>query len=340
MVNCEVEAFYNTGGFFLNKNLKIISVTLLLFLTFITLISYERIVKPKNIISEPQTKTENESIVFSFEHPQTKQKFKIIKAHKIYQSYIDKVKNIPNNTHLDIYREEVIKPIYSDCFQNGEFIYMANPILDVVPNIAETQTLIEKINSEDTDKMIKEALLKSSDLIGSDKETTVCVLPSTNVNYATMVTVGAGKIIVLYNRYYSDDVLRAGVAHEYHHSVWTEKYFNENLSFSVLDNLIFEGKAVMFEKLVYPDIDFTTVDLTYNKDNWLKIAPDLEKYDLNRSLEIIGGGKELPWLYGYSEGYKMVKSYLDLNPHVTPDEWTALSTKDIFEKGKYLEHYK
>ncbi len=47
-----------------------------------------------------------------------------------------------------------------------------------------------------------------------------------------------------------------------------------------------------------------------------------------------------PNRYGYSEGYKMVKSYLDLHPNVTPEEWTALSAKEIFEKGNYLENYK
>ncbi len=40
--------------------------------------------------------------------------------------------------------------------------------------------------------------------------------------------------------------------------------------------------------------------------------------------EIILGGNGLPNRYGYSEGYKMVKSYLDLHPNVTPEEWTAL----------------
>jgi uncharacterized protein YjaZ len=136
-----------------------------------------------------------------------------------------------------------------------------------------------------------------------------------------------------------DGFIKVGVAHEYHHSVWAEKYLS-NHSGSVLDNLIFEGKAVMFEKTVYPILDYTPVDLAYNKDLWSKIEPDLNNQDLNRSLEILFGGKDLPWLYGYSEGYKMVKSYLDLNPNQTPEEWTALSTQEIIEKGKYFENYK
>lgn len=61
---------------------------------------------------------------------------------------------------------------------------------------------------------------------------------------------------------------------------------------------------------------------------------------MKRSLEIVHGGKELPYTYGYSEGYKMIKSYLDLYPDKTPEDWTALSAQGIFEEGKYMEHYK
>ncbi len=95
----------------------------------------------------------------------------------------------------------------------------------------------------------------------------------------------------------------------------------------------------MFEKLVYPDLNFTRIDLDYNKVYWSDVAADLEKHNLIRALEIIRGGNGLPFSYGYSEGYKMVKSYLDLHPNVSIEEWTALSPKEIFEKGKYLENY-
>jgi uncharacterized protein YjaZ len=80
--------------------------------------------------------------------------------------------------------------------------------------------------------------------------------------------------------------------------------------------------------------------LNYHKELWSKIEPDLNKRDLKRSLEILFGGKALPRSYGYSEGYKMIKSYLDLNPNQTPEEWTALSTQEIIEKGKYFDNYK
>lgn len=322
------------GRIFLKKNLTMGTAALLILLILISC------AKIKESITEPQENTDNESIFVSFEHPKTKQKFKIVNAYKLYQNYIEEVRSHPKDSRFDIYQEEIIDPIYSACFENGEYLHMVESLLNTAPErLIEIQKISEKIASQDTDKIIKEALIKSSNFIPSKNETTVCVLPSLD-NSSSMITVGAGKIIVLYHKYYTDDILRGGVAHEYHHSVWTEKYLDEIKLFTVLHDIIFEGKAVMFEKVVYPEINFTPIDFTYDKSYWSKIAPDLEKQDLNRSLEIIAGGGELPMLYGYSEGYKMVKSYLDLNPNLTPAEWTALSSKEIFEKGKYLEHYK
>lgn len=124
--------------------------------------------------------------------------------------------------------------------------------------------------------------------------------------------VGVGKIIIPYSLGNSDEYLKGTIAHEYHHSVWAEKYANKVDTFSILDNIVFEGKAVKFQKSVYPDIDMISVDLTYDKELWSQIEPDLNKSNLKRSLEIVHGGKELPYTYGYSEGYKMIKSYLDL----------------------------
>lgn len=310
--------------------------TVVIFLLIITLLTLTSCTQDE----ESKAKQDIESIVLSFEHPQTGQKFKIVNAYKLYQNYADKVEINPKQSQLEIYNEEVIKPVYSACFENGEYPNMADEILNVAPDLlTENQLLSEKIDREETEKIIKEALLKSSDLLPSGNETTVCVFPATNTN-TLMTTVGAGKIIVLYNKYYNEDVLRSSMAHEYHHSVWTEKYLRNAPSFTVLGSLIFEGKAFMFEKLVYPDIYYVPIYSTYNKYYWSKIVVDLEKHDLNRSYEIILGGNGLPNRYGYSEGYKMVKSYLDLHPNVTPGEWTALSAKEIFEKGNYLENYK
>ncbi|MCH7323355.1 DUF2268 domain-containing protein [Solibacillus sp. MA9] len=290
---------------------------------------------------EKEQNTDDSDMIYTFENPQTQQKFKIVHATPLVKQYIEKVKENPKNSNLVLYKEEIIQPVYKDCFENGEFIYMAKNLLHSVPeNFTELESISQKIEDRKIiiNALIQEALLKSAELLPSHKDVAVCVFPTTDFN-APFVTVGAGKIIIPYNKYVDDDYIKVGVAHEYHHSFWAEKYLGNN-SLSVLDNLIFEGKAVMFEKTVFPYLDYSPVDLTFNKELWSKIEPDLNKKDLNRSREILFGGNDLPLLYGYNEGYKMIKSYLDLHPNQTPEDWTALSSQEIIEKGKYFDKYK
>lgn len=297
--------------------------------------------KSEEQLHKKEQNTDYKEINYTFEDPQTKQKFKIVHASQLFERYIEKVKENPSKSTLELYKEEVIQPVYKDCFENGEFLYMAEDLLNSAPDsLAELELINEELETRNLEmnKIIQESLLKSAALLPSQKDTAVCVFPSSRANMP-MLTVGAGKIIIPYTGYDKDDYIKVSVAHEYLHSVWAEKYLS-NYSGTVLDNFIFEGKAVMFEKTVYPNLESIPVDLTYDKELWSKIEPDLNKKDLNRQLEILVGGKDLPRSYGYSEGYKMIKSYLDLNPGKTPEEWTGLSTQEIIEKGKYFENYK
>ncbi|KAF0822243.1 DUF2268 domain-containing putative Zn-dependent protease [Cytobacillus firmus] len=281
-------------------------------------------------------------LIYSFEHPETMQKFKIVNAYKLFDSYADRVEKAETSSKYSIYKDEVISPVYDKCFEDGEYIHMADPILDKAPeNLKEIQSVIEKINENKTNEIIKEALLKSSGILPGKRETVVCVFPvELSEDTPLMVNAGAGKITVFFNKYYTGETIRMGIAHEYHHSVWTEEFYDGNLDVTVLDNLIFEGKAVMFEKLVYPDIrQLTPINQSFNKTNWSKIEKDLDKVDGYRSSQIIMGGGELPLHYGYSEGYKMVDSYLKLHPGSTPKEWTALGAEEIFQEGQYVKNY-
>ncbi|MFC0415068.1 DUF2268 domain-containing putative Zn-dependent protease [Cytobacillus solani] len=324
----------------MNYLIKITIYLSMLMLIVIIMASCEQ-KEPASIDEQDEMKEHHasEELFESFKNSQTGQTDIIVNVYKLFTNYIDKMEKNPDASQLHTYKKEVIEPIYNDCFQGAEYLHMVESLINEAPNrYTVLKKIIEKIEMEDTNTMIKEALEKSASFLPSDNETTVCIFPSANGNSA-MVNAGTGKIIVLYNLYYTEGIMKAGIAHEYHHSAWTEKYLRKALPISVLDNLIFEGKAVMFEKLVYPEHVLTPINMNYEKEYWSNIEADLGSYDFNRSQEIIMGGNDLPPIYGYSEGYKMVKSYLDLNPDATIEEWTAMSAKDIFEKGKYAEKY-
>jgi len=142
------------GWIFLKKYLKIVAVFVLI-ISCLTLTSCTQTEKSKNKLSDSHKKQDIESIVTSFEHPETKQKYKIVNAYKLYNNYEEKVESNPKHSQLEIYNEEVIKPIYSDCFENGEFLHMADLVLNVDPNsLSENQKLSEKIDREKTENIL------------------------------------------------------------------------------------------------------------------------------------------------------------------------------------------
>ncbi|MBP1969889.1 hypothetical protein J2Z83_001997 [Virgibacillus natechei] len=288
------------------------------------------------------TGCKDQDIVVSIEHPETDQKYQIVNAYKLYKDFIEEAGQEENKGEVEgLYQTAVIDPVYEACFKDGEYLHMVDFLLEEPPaDLAALKEVREKIDSKVSNESIKEALIKSSDLLPAEEETNVCVFPTTEENMPPGINAGSGKIFLFYNENYNEDLIKATVAHEYHHSVWTENYFDPEDQVTVLDNMVFEGKAVMFEKLVYPDLSDIPIDPTYTLTFWEMIENDLDKVDLNRSSEVLYGNGNLPYLYGYSEGYKMVESYLDKNPDMTPEEWIGIDEQTIFEEGDYLSNYR
>lgn len=279
--------------------------------------------------------------MISENHPDTNQQYSIINTFDLYDSYFKRsFDNLEQEKINQIYRDEIIGPVYESCFADGEYIYMAEFLLENAPtNKSELLKVIKETNTENLHNNIFEALIKSSNHLSTNEQTTVCVFPNTDQDVPVMITTGAGIIIVLYNNEYSEELIKVSLAHEYHHSIWTERYIENAQTATILDNIVFEGKAVMFEEIVYPGNTLSPVSPSYILSFWEMIETDLDKTDLDRTLEILYGDGKLPYLYGYSEGYKIVKSYLDKNPNLTLEEWLSTDAQVIFEQGEYLSNY-
>lgn len=278
-----------------------------------------------------------EEITISFTNPETEQSFKIIRAYQLYKNYMERLRVNREETPENALKEEVMDPLYDACFSDGVNIHMLEDFLNTAPERLQVQAALQLMANREIEGPIEEALIKSASLLPTEMETTVCVFPSTDVG-ESMITVGPGKIVVLYNRFFDENILKAGIAHEYHHSAWMEKYNSGALPSTVLEYLIYEGKAVMFEKEVFPNIDVTNIDPTFDQELWSQVEPYLDSNDREKILEIIYGGDSLPKDYGLSEGYKIVQAYLETEPNATVDEWSAISPQEIFENGNYLEN--
>ncbi|WP_342506828.1 DUF2268 domain-containing putative Zn-dependent protease [Sporosarcina sp. FSL K6-2383] len=288
---------------------------------------------------EINSENEQRTISYSFKNPNTEQEFNIIHAYLLYENYFETVKDNPDESHYKLYKEEIIKPVYEACFKDAE---IRVNVLEWTPkesNFDSIENQIESMNTDHLNKVFEESLIKSSDILSSDKKTTVCIFPRLERFPSDMMTIGAGKIIVSYRKF--DNSYKPNMAHEYHHSVWFRKHYTENYNLTGLDHLILEGRAVMFETLVYPDLNSSYyVDESFNKEYWSKIQSYLESTATREIDEMkFGGSSGLPNNYGYSEGYKMIRSYLNLHPNMTVEEWTSKSSKEIFEEGNYIANY-
>lgn len=302
----------------------------------------------ENIIMEnEQSQNEQQNISYSFKNPNTGQEFNIIHAYMLYEDYFETLKDNPDESPYQLYQQVIIEPVFDACFKDAEYSNFS--AFEWTPEESDFNNIKNQVESMEKDhlnKLFEESLVKSSDILSSDKKTTVCVFPENEKFPSDMMTLGTGKITVFFsklNNYFKmsefDNYTKSGMSHEYHHSVWTEKHYTEDYFMTVLDYLIMEGEAVMFETLVYPDSNSSelVVDESFNKEYWSKIESYLES---SYSVEfVIGGSNGLPDYYGYSEGYKMIRSYLNLHPDMTVEEWTSKSPKEIFEEGNYMANY-
>jgi len=286
-------------------------------------------------------KNEQQNISYSFKNPNTGQEFTIIHAYLLYENYFATVKDNPEESPYKLFKQQIINPVDEGCLKDAE--HSVNTV-EWIPKEIDFDSIrkqVKLMNKDQLNEVFEESLVKSSDILSSDKKTTVCIFPKNEKAPSDMMTVGSGKIIVFYNKF--DKTYKSGMSHEYHHSVWMRKHYTENnYSLTGLDRFIVEGQALMFETLVYPQLNSTYyfVDERFNEEYWSKIEPYLESVAVPVIDEMLmGGSNGIPNAYGYSEGYKMVRSYLNLHPNMTVEEWTSKSSEEIFEEGNYKANY-
>lgn len=288
---------------------------------------------------EVNLENEQQNISYTFKNPKTEQEFNIIHAYLLYENYFEAVKNQPDETLSKLFQQEIITPVHEVCYEDAEFpnFISLTGMITKRSEFERVKNQIEKMNTDQLNEVFEESLVKSSDVLPTDKEKTVCIFPENENFPSDMATIGAGKIIVYYNRFHN--YFKSSMSHEYHHSVWFEKNLKENHLLTGLDHLTLEGEAVMFETLVYPNLNnmYIVLNESFNKEHWSKIEPYLESTDGEKILEMkIGGSNGIPNSYGYSEGYKMIRSYLELHPDMTVEEWTVKNPKEIFEETNYI----
>ncbi|TGU65629.1 hypothetical protein EN829_067395, partial [Mesorhizobium sp. M00.F.Ca.ET.186.01.1.1] len=102
-----------------------------------------------------------------------------------------------------LYEETVFKPVWNDCFAQGEYLGITSAIREQPPsNFARIEKAIALLRESDepdatVTATIKDALMKSAAQLEGPAVTNVCVLPTDLIETSAGYTVGSGKILLL-----------------------------------------------------------------------------------------------------------------------------------------------
>ncbi|MYL71603.1 hypothetical protein GLW00_12115 [Halobacillus litoralis] len=269
------------------------------------------------------------------------QTLRIFSAYEYVEEFVKKVEETDEwNKQKKMWNNIVMDHIQEACL-SGEYSHLVKEYVRTPPReLKKVKDDITMLQAAEPEKTVLQALKESADLLPGE-DTTVCLLPRGNVDYGG-VNVGAGKVSVFYFPHFNKERLKQTVAHEYHHSVWTEK-FARNYEWDLLGSIIFEGKAEYFSSLLYGEPVVKTYHMEDEQEkklwNQVKSSLDTTENELVNTV-LYGDGTEFPYSFGYIIGYHIVRNYADNHPETTIEEWTKLSPEILYEESGYEESLK
>ena len=153
------------------------------------------------------------------------------------------------------------------------------------------------------------------------------------------ITIGTGKIVVMIDPTLDgwQETLPYVIAHEYHHSAWISKHWT-NADFSVLEYLIFEGRADAFATALYKTVKspWTTM---INREQEIAVWKDIKAEILlrghDRINKVMFGNSDIPLGSGYTIGFNIVRSFKENNPDLSDNRIIDLEPEEILKMSKY-----
>lgn len=284
--------------------------------------------------------------LYSCKSTEPKQNFQVISVYKGMSSYIESVQENSNADIETLFNEYVIDPYWSECVEGGEYISADYTVAEPIEDLDQLSIAIDKLRSSNVENIVEEALRKSAEqLRGPD--TTVCIYAlnpeETDIReYMSGVkgnTAGSGKIwMFIYPEENWIELTQYTIAHEYHHSVWTDDYYDPSKPFELIEYMVFEGRADSFAHIVYPDVIVPWVTFL-TQEQEIEQWEAMQKYLDDTSYEIqaryMFGDGIIPLWTGYGIGYQIVQAYLANHPDETVEDWTALDAHELLEKSGY-----
>ena len=272
------------------------------------------------------------------------QKFEFLTTFQLFDNYV------AQQTNSDVVsgsNELLYEPLQREILTNAEAAFM----FETIRTPYQPGTLLEKelleLRKSDVVAVAEEALQSiTSALPGPD--TKIIFMPANPVMHdffskygicINAVTVGSGKIIVQIDPTFQQwrEMLPRVIAHEYHHSVWIARHW-KNADFSVLEYLVFEGRADAFANTLYRNIRSpwtAMINEEQERSVWKRIRPELFARGREKVSAVLISDPGIPAGSLYTIGFNIVRSFKQVNPHYTDKEIIDLEAEDIFKLSKY-----
>ncbi len=272
------------------------------------------------------------------------QKFELITTFSLFESYNN------NQTNSDIAaasNDFIFGPVQKEIIENAQAPFMFETIrIPYQPGeLLKKET--ELLKASDLISILEKALKNiTAKLPGPD--TKIIIMPANPSMHdfflkynmcMNAVTIGSGKIIVMIDPTFPNwkNTLPYVIAHEYHHSAWISRNWKD-ANFSLLEYLIFEGRADAFATSLYADVKSpwtTMINSEQEKIVWNKIEGDIFKRGPEIINKVMFGNQDIPFGSGYTIGFNILKSFKKNNPEYTDKTILDLNPEEILKMSSY-----
>ncbi len=272
------------------------------------------------------------------------QKFEFLTTYRLFDNYV------AQQTNSDVVsgsNEFLYEPLQREILTNAEAAFMFETIrIPYQPGAFLEKELLE-LRKSDVVGIAEEALQTITSALPGP-ETKIIFMPANPVMHdffskydvcINAITIGSGKIIVQIDPTFPEwrEMLPRVIAHEYHHSVWIARHW-KNPDFSVLEYLIFEGRADAFANTLYKNIRSPWTAMINEEEErsvWKKIKPELFARGREKVSAVLISDPGIPAGSLYTIGFNIVRSFKEVNSHYTDKEIIDLDPEELFTMSKY-----
>ena len=286
----------------------------------------------------------------TIEFEQNGQGFKVIPLYEEFLDYaIEAAEDSSKNNKGEFY-SKVTQPFLNSASEENAILSGGLDYSQYFYPPGNAQALKENTNEllmqqNEINKLIKESLVKAATKLPGGKKTIFVrpINPQVSIikqmNGVAAITLSNNAIVIMLDPSFEKEMLKYVVAHEYHHSIFFED--NEN-DYSLLNGIIFEGKAESFASRLYPDISVPWSEPLSSEEEKVvleevKSNVDSRSADIYSKFQNGNVNKDIPRWSNYKIGFKITESYITNHPELSIRNWTMKSGEEIVRGSDYGE---